>query len=89
MVDGVHFKNDGIEIEQKIVLFFDIITDAAGRMGDCVHNRFAEGLRGTHSIQNNLKLSPIDNPLHTKYNISLRVNVEILFKYKTIKWIHS
>ena len=40
------------------VLFLDIITDAAGRLGDCVHKRCAEGLRGTHSIQKNLKLGP-------------------------------
>ena len=66
MVDGVHFNYDGIEIEQKIVLFFDIITDAAGRLGDCVHKRFAKGLRGTHSIQNNLKLGPHRQPITHK-----------------------
>ena len=44
------------EFEQRTVLFFDFITDAAGRLGDCVHKRCAEGLRGKHSIQHNLKL---------------------------------
>ena len=58
MVDGVHFTYGVIEIEQKIILFLDIITHAAGRLGEYVHKRFAEGLRGTHSIQNNIKLGP-------------------------------
>ena len=55
-VDGVHFTYGVIEIEQKIILFLDIITHAAGRLGEYEHKRFAEGLRGTHSILNNIKL---------------------------------
>ena len=63
MVDGVHFNYYGTEFEH---MFLDIITDAAGRLGDCVHKRFAKGLRGTHSIQNNLKLGPHRQPITHK-----------------------
>ena len=56
MVNGVHFNYDGIKIGHKTVLFLDIITYAAERLGDCLHKRRTEDLGGTQSIQKNLKL---------------------------------
>ena len=56
MVNGVHFNYDGIDIGQKTVLFLDIITYAAGHLGDCLHKRRTEDLGGTQSIEKNLKL---------------------------------
>ena len=53
MVDGVHFNYYGTEFEH---MFLDIITDAAGRLGDCVHKPCAKCLRAKQSIQKNLKL---------------------------------
>ena len=37
-------NDEDIKNEQRRVLFLDIITDAAGPMGDCVH----KGTRGVH-----------------------------------------
>ena len=56
MVNVVHFNYDGIDIGQKTVLFLDIITYAAGHLGDCLHKRRTEDLGGTQSIQKNIKL---------------------------------
>ena len=58
MVDGVCLNYDGIEHKQRTVLFFDIITDAAGRLEDYVHKGCTIDLCGTLSIQKNLKLEP-------------------------------
>ena len=63
MVDGLHFNYDGTEIER---MFLDIITNAAGRLRDCVHKSCAEGLRGKQSIQKNLKLGRPRQPITHK-----------------------
>ena len=60
MVDGVHFNYDGTEFEH---MFLDIITDAGGRLGDCVHKPFAKSLRAKQSIQKNLKLGRPRQPI--------------------------
>ena len=51
MVDGVCCIDDGIENMQRAVLLFDIITDTAGPLGDCVHKEFTQGHRGKQSIK--------------------------------------
>ena len=61
MVDGVWCTDYLIKNVQRDVLLLDITTYAAGplgkcftgvagRLGDCVHMRCAEGLRGSHLI---------------------------------------
>ena len=66
MVYVVWCNDDDIENVQRRVLFLDIITDAAGRLGDCVHKRCTQGLRRTYSIQKNLKLGPHGPPITHK-----------------------
>ena len=44
-------NDDDIENVQRAVLLLDIITDAAGPLGDCVHKGCTQGLRGKHSIK--------------------------------------
>ena len=69
MVDGVWCIDYLIKNVPRDVLLLDITTDAAGplgkcvtgvagRLGDCVHMRCAEGLRGSHFIQLNLIFGP-------------------------------
>ena len=81
MVDVLWCNDDDIENVQRRVLFLDIITDAAGRFGDCVRKAYA----GHFQSKRTYNLDPVDHSLPTKYNKSLRVDSEILFKYKTIK----
>ena len=52
MVDSVWCIDDDIENVQRAVLLLDIITDAAGPLGDCAHKGCTQGLRGKHSIKN-------------------------------------
>ena len=66
MVDVVSWNDDDIENMQRRVLFLDIITAAAGRMGDCVHKQCTQGLRRTYFIQKNLKLGPHRPPITHK-----------------------
>ena len=69
MVDGDWCNDDDIVNVQRAVLLLDITTDAAGplgkcvtgvagRLGDCVHMRCAQGLRGSHLIQKNPIFGP-------------------------------
>ena len=66
MMYVVWCNDDDIENVQRRVLFLDIITDASGRLGDCVHKQCTLGLRRTYSIQKFLKLRPHGPPITHK-----------------------
>ena len=77
MVDVVWCNDEDIKNEQRRVLFLDIITDAAGLMGDCVH----KGTRGVHkgsmgNIQSQLPRKAVRSLLACLYWVFLGDYVE-------------